>query len=86
MVPDWAVGVAAIVAVIAVAQIAVGRSGVGRRERARLRDRLTLGDPEVPRLTEELEGMQRRLAELEERVDFHERLLATQREKDRLTK
>jgi hypothetical protein len=84
MVPDWAIGVAAIVAVIAVAQIAVGRSGVGRR--ARLRDRLTLGDPEVPRLTEELEGMQRRLAELEERVDFHERLLATQREKDRLSK
>ena len=86
MVPDWAVGIASIIAVVAVAQIVVFRSGASRRGRPRLRDPQDAPDPEVPRLTEELEVLQRRLAELEERVDFHERLLATQREKDRLTK
>ena len=36
--------------------------------------------------SEELEALQHRVAELEERVDFAERLLAQQREADRLAR
>jgi len=85
MFPDWAVGIAGIIAVVAVAQIVVVRMGASRW-RASLRAGQHPAEPEVSRLTEELAEVQRRLAELEERVDFTERLLATQREKDRLAK
>jgi len=85
MFPDWAVGIAGIIAVVAVAQIVVVRMGASRW-RASLRAGQNPAEPEVSRLTEELAEVQRRLAELEERVDFTERLLATQREKDRLAK
>jgi hypothetical protein len=85
MFPEWAAGIAGIIAVVAVAQIVVVRMGASRW-RASLRAGQHPGEPEVSRLTEELAEVQRRLAELEERVDFTERLLATQREKDRLAK
>jgi uncharacterized protein YceH (UPF0502 family) len=41
-------------------------------------------DVDVAELQQRLEAMQQRVAELEERVDFAERLLAKQRDADRL--
>ena len=54
------------------AEVAVGRSGVDSRQ--------------VAQLTEQLEQMERQLGELAERMDFTERLLTQQRERDRLSK
>lgn len=85
MFPEWAIGIVGIVAVVAVAQIVVARLA-GQRGRGRFRGRQNADEPEASHLTHALEDVQRRLAELEERVDFHERLLASQKEKDRLAK
>ncbi len=41
-------------------------------------------DDEISDLRQNLEAMQNRVSELEERVDFAERLLAKQRDSDRL--
>jgi hypothetical protein len=41
-------------------------------------------DPELSRLGGVLDDMQRRVGDLEERVDFAERLLAKQRDAERL--
>jgi TM2 domain-containing membrane protein YozV len=46
----------------------------------------TGGSRQVQQLTQQLEQVQRQLGELAERVDFTERLLTQQREKDRLPK
>jgi hypothetical protein len=79
-VPSWAVGVAII---IIAASFAKGLRGVFR----------TQADPRVGRgpaesdlahLTAVLDDVQRRLGELEERADFAERLLAKQRDGERL--
>jgi hypothetical protein len=45
---------------------------------------LPSSDGETGELRQAVDAMQNRLAELEERVDFTERLLAKQREADRL--
>ena len=75
IIPSWAIGVAVI---IIAAQISKAIFG-GRARR---------GPPENPaemgELRQNLEAMQTRVTELEERVDFTERLLAKQRESDRL--
>ncbi len=61
---------------------ALGAAVTGR---LRLRRRGALdADPEIVELQENLAAMQHRVAELEERVDFAERLLAKHRESDRL--
>ena len=44
------------------------------------------GSRQVQQLTQQLEQVQRQLGELAERVDFAERLLTQQRERDRLPK
>lgn len=54
------------------APVAVGRAGVDSRQ--------------VAQLTERLEQMETQLGELAERMDFTERLLTQQRERDRLSK
>lgn len=46
--------------------------------------RLGARKPEEPALREQLAGMQARLAELEERVDFAERTLADARSREQL--
>jgi len=46
----------------------------------------TGGSRQVQQLTQQLEQVQRQLGELAERVDFAERLLTQQRERDRLPK
>jgi uncharacterized protein YoxC len=76
-VPEWAVGVAVIIFAVAFAQIVV----VKLRASVRTLPAPSSDDGEV---RQTLEAMQNRIGELEERLDFTERLLATQRDADRL--
>lgn len=76
-IPDWAIGGAVIVFAVALAQIVVVKL------RASVRT-LPAPSSEIGELRQALDAMQNRLGELEERVDFTERLLAKNRETDRL--
>jgi hypothetical protein len=79
-IPSWAIGAAIILIAIQVGRAISGRYGGGRgRQRG-----LPASNDEISELRQNLETMQNRVAELEERVDFAERLLAKQRESDRL--
>jgi TolA-binding protein len=81
IIPSWALGAAVILIAIQ-----IGRAISGRNPRFR-RAFLQQSDTdvaEVAELRQSLEAMQHRVAELEERVDFTERLLAKQRDADRL--
>lgn len=76
LVPSWAIGVALIIIAAQVSKAIFG--GKSRR-----------GPPpeheaELSELRQNLDAMQTRVTELEERVDFTERLLAKQRDTDRL--
>ena len=77
IIPSWAIGVGFILTVFAVAQIVV----VKLRASVRIPPP---ADPGVGELRQELEAMQGRLGDLEERLDFTERLLANQRDAGRL--
>ena len=77
-VPSWAVGVALIVCAAS-----LGR-GLQALLEARTHRIQHPPQPDVARLTEALDEVQRRVGELEERLDFAERLLARQRESERL--
>ena len=72
VIPSWAIGTAFVIAVIAVANV-VARRLIGR---ANLFPGRNPAEPDVARLTQALDDVQHRLGELEERVDFAERLLA----------
>ena len=76
-IPEWAIGGAVLIFAVAVAQIVVVRL------RASVR-RPPASDNEIGELRQALDGMQNRLGEMEERLDFTERLLARHREADRL--
>ena len=76
-IPSWALGAAVILIAIQVGRAISGRYRMPRRG-------LPGSDTDVDELRQSLETMQHRVAELEERVDFAERLLAKQRESDRL--
>jgi hypothetical protein len=76
-IPGWAIGGVVIIFAVAVAQIVVVKL------RASVRT-LSPSDGEIGELRQALNAMQNRLGELEERVDFTERLLAQNREADRL--
>ena len=73
-------GFAFIIAVTAAAVIAVRRLG-GRPNRG-IGD--TASESDVTRLTQALDDVQHRLGELEERLDFAERVLAKERVGERL--
>jgi len=78
----WAIGVAIIILAVSL------RKALPRLIHA-LADRIShRGPPETDssRSLEVLDDVQRRLTDLEERVDFAERLLAKQREGERLAK
>jgi hypothetical protein len=75
-IPSWAVGVALIIIATQVARVISGRSS--------RRGMPPANDGEISELRQNLEAMQTRMTELEERVDFAERLLTKQREADRL--
>jgi Tfp pilus assembly protein PilO len=93
MVPPWVTLPPAVTVLISMAFLAATAfvlyplmRAIGRRIEGR-----GMGDPsllaEVEQLRQrvgDLEGMQHRMAELEERVDFSERLLSQQREANRL--
>ena len=81
VIPSWALGAAVILIAIQIGRAISGKYGGGGRGRHR---GLPASDDEISELRQNLETMQNRVAELEERVDFAERLLAKQRESDRL--
>src|SRR2546427_12739099 len=76
-IPEWAIGGAVIIFAIALAQIVVVKL------RASVR-RPPASDNEIGELRQALDGMQNRLGEMEERLDFPERLCARHREADPL--
>jgi hypothetical protein len=80
IIPSWAIGMAFLVVVTAVAQVIMRRL-VGRPTRGAGQNAI---EPEVARLTQALADAQHRLGELEERVDFAERVLAKERGAERL--
>jgi Tfp pilus assembly protein PilO len=82
--PEWAVGVGAILVVVSALQIIYVRLMPPEHRRRRWKgEPLPLPEDIQSRLAE-LDDVKQRLVELEERVDFTERLLARQREADRL--
>ncbi|HEX9293850.1 MAG TPA: hypothetical protein VF873_09190 [Gemmatimonadales bacterium] len=81
MIPSWALGAAVILIAIQVGRAISGRNPRFRRGFPHQSD---ADVAEVAELRQNLEAMQHRVAELEERVDFTERLLAKQRDTDRL--
>ena len=79
-IPSWAIGVAVIVVAV---QLAKTLRALFHTQA----DRISGHGPvnrDVAQLREGLDEMQRRLGELEERLDFAERLLAQQRGGERL--
>lgn len=76
-IPEWAIGVAVIVFAVALAQIVVVKL------RASVRT-LPASDSEIGELRQAFDAMQNRLGELEERLDFTERLLTKHRGADQL--
>lgn len=82
--PEWAIGVAAALILITGLQIIYVRLMPPESRRRGLKgEPLQLPEDVQARLAE-LDEMKHRLAELEERADFTERLLAQQREPERL--
>src|SRR5207248_8738787 len=80
MIPSWAIGFAFIIVVVTAAQVVVRRL-VGPANRGAWQNPT---EPDVARLTTALDDVQRRLGELEERMDFAERRLAKERVAERL--
>jgi hypothetical protein len=82
--PEWAIGVGALLVLVAALQIIYVRLMPPEHRRRRWKgEPLQLPEDLQARLAE-LDDVKVRLAELEERVDFAERLLARQRESERL--
>lgn len=81
-IPDWAIGVAVIILA----------TSLGRALRGYFRAHTgpitggTPAEPDVARLSEVLDDVQKRVGELEERLDFAERLLAKHRDGERLAR
>ena len=77
VIPSWALGVAIIIIAAQVSKAIFG----GRSRRGLLSPD---NEGEIAELRQHLDAMQTRMTELEERVDFTERLLAKQRDTARL--
>ncbi len=79
----WAIGIGIIILAVS-----VGRAvrGLGRAFANRSGPVPGHSDSAVSELRAELDETRRRLADLEERVDFSERLLAKQRDAERLAR
>ncbi len=80
IIPSWAIGVGFLIVVVGATQVVVrrllGRVGWSRAENP--------AEPDLSRITPVLDDLQRRLGEIEERMDFAERLLAKERGSERL--
>jgi len=84
-IPEWAIGVGAILMVVSVLKVVTARLMPPGYRRQRSWRGETLRDTEdVQARLAELDELKQRVGELEERVDFAERLLARQREGERL--
>jgi len=88
-IPEWSIGVGVIILCLAVGQVIVRvlTSRIARPEpRFRIVDPAARGQvlEDVQARMGELDQLTHRVGELEERVDFTERLLAKQREGQRL--
>ncbi len=81
IIPSWAIGMAFLIVVTAAAQVVMRRLLGGRANRSAGQNPT---EPDVARLTQALDDVQHRLGELEERMDFAERLLAKERVAERL--
>lgn len=80
IVPQWAIGVGIIIVAVSLGRALSRALGGGRGNTAR---GLHPSD-ETMELRQSIEATQNRLAEVEERLDFAERLLAKSREAERL--
>lgn len=95
-IPEWALGVGFIIVAVSIAKALAGRIGPpdrhrgprgSRRELARVVEDLQArvgGSDDVQTRLDALEDVQRRLADVEERLDFAERMLAKQRDAERI--
>ena len=82
--PQWAVGVGAVLVLVTVLQVSYARLVPPEYRRRRWKGEPLQASDDMQSRLAELEEVKQRLAELEERVDFAERLLAKQREAGRL--
>jgi Tfp pilus assembly protein PilO len=82
--PEWAVGVGAVLVLVTVLQVVYVRLVPPEYRRRRWKGEPLQASDEIQSRLAELEEVKQRLGELEERVDFAERLLAKQREAGRL--
>ena len=82
IIPGWAIGTAFVIVVVAAAQVVTRRLLLGGRANRSAGQNPT--EPDVAYLTQALDDVQRRLGELEERMEFAERLLAKERGAERL--
>ena len=82
--PEWAVGVGAVLVLVTVLQVIYVRLMPPEYRRRRLKGEPLQASDDVQSRLAELEEVKQRLGELEERVDFAERLLAKQRGAERL--
>jgi hypothetical protein len=74
--PEWAVGVGAVLVLVTVLQVVYVRLMPPEYRRRRWKGEPLQASDEVQSRLAELEEVKQRLSELEERVDFAERLLA----------
>jgi hypothetical protein len=84
IIPQWTVGVGVIIVLITAASALLRLLPPDRASRSTPPEPLGDALTAVQRRLGELDAMQTRLAELEERLDFAERLLAQQREVERV--
>ena len=82
--PEWAVGVGAVLVLVTVLQVIYVRLMPPEYRRRRLKGEPVQASDDMQSRLAELDEVKQRLSELEERVDFAERLLAKQREAERL--
>lgn len=82
--PEWAIGVGAVLVLVTALQVIYVRLMPPEYRRRRWKGEPLQAPEEMQRRLAELDDLKQRLGELEERVDFAERLLARQREAERL--
>lgn len=87
-IPEWAIGVGVVLTFVSVLKLVMVRlmppGSVGRYGRFPFRSEPSPDQEELQGKIAELEDVKRRVGELEERLDFAERLLAQKRGSERL--
>jgi Tfp pilus assembly protein PilN len=84
-IPEWAIGVGVILMAVSVLKVVTARlMPPGYRQRSWRGEILPPETEDLQARLAELDQLKQRVGELEERVDFAERLLARQREGERL--